>query len=515
MLTRRESHVCRNLVVVVVIFFAFLGGRDRNLFGKSLAIKGELETGGRTCGSHGSKHRVVARFLHVHGPFEPIAFAVVAHDYAGSLLVEVNARILAVVAIAVIFGIVAIGLVARAVFIDAHARDIEIFGFDLTRERNHLALERELRFGLHRSEGHVVFTLAQVLREVIFEPVHGSALAAIFFNKAGVCNPGRAVDITPNGNACNPRSFPHERNLVCVIVFLFGIVRFADIVFRNEKRKARLVMDSSHLAFEIGLAHALTVVSLLTVSIDRSAVLDDGLDEFDTFVDLPGKRVVVVIDKYSFRPTFAGHLEGVRDKVVLVLAIYNAVTTEGFDNVGAAAFGIVGAVPFGTCSRLAVTRVIVVTRPNSFVHHVDVFEVGKLGGNGIEPFGDVLFGEFYGNARIFLFAKEVRVLGTPNEGVELEVAFARFFLGPLVGAFALVEVVPSELACTAVAVRKGMNRAPLTAVFGSDLVPVLRKVATNLAARSNIAQEFCTAIGHCRISNSRKACNGCNSKREG
>ena len=77
---------------------------------------------------------------------------------------------------------------------------------------------------------------------------------------------------------------------------------------------------------------------------------------------------------------------------------------EGFDNVGAAAFGIVGAVAFGTCSRLAVTRVVVVTRPNSFVHHVDVFEVRELRGNGIEPFGDVLFGEFYGNARIFLFA---------------------------------------------------------------------------------------------------------------
>ena len=186
-------------------------------------------------------------------------------------------------------------------------------------------------------------------------------------------------------------------------------------------------MDSGQFAFEVGLAHALAVVGLLTIGVNRGTILYDGLHQFNAFVHLPGKGIVVVVNQYGMRPTFTGHLKGGGDKVVLVLAVYHTVATEGFDNVGTTAFGIVGATAFGTLGGLAVAGVVVVAGPNGFVHHVDVFQVGELGGNGIEPFRNVLPGFFDGNTRVFLFAKEVRVLGTPNQGVELEVASGGLF----------------------------------------------------------------------------------------
>jgi hypothetical protein len=59
-----------------------------------------------------------------------------------------------------------------------------------------------------------------------------------------------------------------------------------------------------------------------------------------------------------------------------------------------------------------------------------------------------------------------------------------------------------------------MDGTPLTAVFGSNLVPILSKVATDLAARSNIAHELGATIGESGICHGGKACNGSDSKRK-
>ena len=254
-------------------------------------------------------------------------------------------------------------------------------------------------------------------------------------------------------------------------------------------------MDSGQLAFEIRLAHALAVMGLLSVSIHRSAVLDDGLHQFNTLVHLPREGVVIVIDQNGIRPTFTSHLESRGNKVVLVLAIHHAVATKCFDNVGATALGIVGTATFGTLGGLAVAGVVVVASPNGLVHHVDVFQVGELGGNGIKPFRNILLGQFNRDARVFLFAEEVRVLGTPHQGVELEVALTGFFLCPLVGPIAFIVVVPGKLAGAGVSVGKAVDRAPLTAVFSRNLVPVGAHVATDLTTCGDVSQELGTTVG--------------------
>ena len=126
----REFYVCFYLVIIVIIFFARTCGRHRNFFGDILAIQGELEARGvaRCCDSR--KHGVISRFLYVHGIFEPVAFAVVAHNDASCLLVKVHASALAVIAIAMVFGI---AIIVRGTIL-ALARHVEVFSFNLARD---------------------------------------------------------------------------------------------------------------------------------------------------------------------------------------------------------------------------------------------------------------------------------------------------------------------------------------------------------------------------------------------
>ena len=135
-----------------------------------------------------------------------------------------------------------------------------------------------------------------------------------------------------------------------------------------------------------------------------------------------------------------------------MLAVHDIVTAKSFDNIRASAFRVVGAIPFCTGGGFAVAGVVVVTIPNCFVNDVDVFEVGEFFSDGVKPFRNVLLGLFYCNAWILLFAKKVRVLGTPNQGVKFEVTFARLFFCPFIGTFAFIVIVPGEFTCAGVAV---------------------------------------------------------------
>ena len=155
---------------------------------------------------------------------------------------------------------------------------------------------------------------------------------------------------------------------------------------------------------------------------------------------------------------------------------------------------------------------VVVAGPNRFVHHVDVFEVRELGGNSIEPLGDILLGLFDGNARVLGRAEEVGLLGAPDEGVEFEVSFTRFFLGPLVAVFAAVETVEVEFALSAVV--NGMDGAPLAAVFVGKLVPVGAHIRADRATRSDVAKKLCSTIGKGCVRNGGKAHDREEGKRE-
>ena len=82
-------------------------------------------------------------------------------------------------------------------------------------------------------------------------------------------------------------------------------------------------MDLGQLVFKIGFAHALAIVRLLAINIDRRTVLDNRLDKFDAFIHLPSESIVIIVNQHRFRPAFAGHLKRRCDKIVLVLAIHN------------------------------------------------------------------------------------------------------------------------------------------------------------------------------------------------
>ena len=127
----------------------------------------------------------------------------------------------------------------------------------------------------------------------------------------------------------------------------------------------------------------------------------------------------------------------------------------------------------------AVIGMVLTTRLDGFVHHVDHFEIGVMFLDSIHPSGNRLLG-FVGTEIV----QPVRVLGTPNQGVELEVTTV--VLCPVKGSIATAPVVTAA---------GSFNRSPLTFVFGSNLVPQFRKVATDLTSRRNVTNELRSAIG--------------------
>ena len=151
-----------------------------------------------------------------------------------------------------VLGIVTVRIVARAVFVTAHARNVKVFGLDLARNGNGLSLERELRFGIHgrqdasRKAGRVH---ALVLGEVIPEPCHGGAVLAILDDTGTsgrlsvTVKPGVAIDIAPQGNTRNMLVFHEVRNLFLIALLLDVVVGRCNVVFADEHRGLGLVPD--------------------------------------------------------------------------------------------------------------------------------------------------------------------------------------------------------------------------------------------------------------------------------
>ena len=375
-----------------------------------------------------------------------------------------------------VFGIVAIGFIARTVFVLALARNVEVFDFNLTRNSESFTLERELRFRFNRSQNSSckarrIDTL--VLGQIILQPGHCRTVLAIPDN-AGVTarRPGCTIDITPNGDTRNVFIFHEVGNLLRVAVLLVVIIIRCNIVFRNEQRNLGLgpnffdgrlqsidVQAGTATALATGLTTGnLHVMSLQAIGIHRSAGFLKLLDKVNTFVFLPLDGIVVVVNQDCIRPTFTGHSEGFRHEFVVAV-----IATESLDNIGARIVGVI----------------LSLTRTDSFVHHVDHFEIGVMLGNSIEPFSDNFL-----CFRSALALNPVRILGSPHKSVELEVT--AILLCPVVGGIATT---PVELSTS------GVDRTPLTFVFSRNLVPKLRKVATNLTARRNVTDEFCSTIG--------------------
>ena len=99
--------------------------------------------------------------------------------------------------------------------------------------------------------------------------------------------------------------------------------------------------------------------------------------------------------------------------------------------------------------------------------------------DGIHPVGDGLPG-FVSTETI----QPVRVLGTPHKSMELEVSAV--VLCPVKCS---ITTTPVEFAASA------FDRSPLTFVFCCNLVPELRKVATNLGTSCNVTDELGCSVG--------------------
>ena len=228
-----------------------------------------------------------------------------------------------------------------------------------------------------------------------------------------------------------------------------------NVVFADEHRGLGLVPDFLGNALEridvqadaaatgTALATALAhhVVGLQAICVDRSTVFLDGLDKLNALILVPLDGVVVIINEDSLRPTFARHFEGRRYELVIATII----ATECRNDVVV----------------LAIRRMIaVVARADSFVHHVDHFEIGVMFLDRIEPGGNRLLR--------FVCAKAiepVRILGAPHQSVELEVT--PVLLCPVIGSIAGTPVVTAT---------STFDGTPLTAVFGRSLVPERSKV---------------------------------------
>ena len=453
-------------------------------FANRLAVDRERECT-RTFCSNRCDCGVITSFGNVDGVFEPVASIVIAQDNASRLLVEVGACILAVVGIAVIFEIVTIGFIACSVVILALARLIEIFNFDLARNSNRRALERFLRNRFHRSDNASVEAGridALVLGEVILEPSHCRTILTILDDTGvTVVNPGCAIDVSPKGDTGNVLIFHEVGNLFLIALFLDVVVISTDIVFRNEHRSLGLVPNFANDTLEsidvqaaaatasttsaTALSHH--VMSLQTISVNRSTIPLDGVDKVDTFVLLPLNGIVVVINQDCLRPTFTSHLESGRHELVVTAVI----ATESANNVVAI-----------TISRV----ILVVASTDSFVHHVDHFNLWVMLLDGIEPSGNSLLG--FVNAKAI---QPVRILGAPHQCVELEVT--AIVLSPVIAGIAPRPVITSAGA---------FNGSPLTFVFRGNLVPVLAEVALDLTASCYVTDKLSCTISQARTGNS-------------
>ena len=182
MFTSRERHIGLDLAEIVKVVFAFVL-RDRNFFGDVLTVNGKLETPSRTTRSHRSKHRVIARRSHVHRIFQPFICLVVAYDVTRCLLVNIDASAFAIALAAIAFGAAVFGIAIRIRIVPrAVSRFVEVFHFNLARNRPSLAAKRFLRFR---------FALGSL--EFPFQNAHGRVLGALEHEEEFIDNATQAA----------------------------------------------------------------------------------------------------------------------------------------------------------------------------------------------------------------------------------------------------------------------------------------------------------------------------------
>ena len=293
---------------------------------------------------------------------------------------------------------------------------------------------------------------------ILLEPSHGRTVVSVL-DDAGIAirGPSGTIDVAPHGNACDILCVPEFRNLFRIALLLEIVIIGADIIFGDEQRNADSVVDFFERGLEVGDIHIGQIVRLLSVRIHRSASLPDLVDEGDTFIDLPLEGVVIVVNKDSLRPAFARHLKGSRHKCVIII-----VSAQSLPDLGLFVAGMIR----------------VRSSANRLIHHVDHFEIRKIRLYSIEPSSNGRF-----RIRSAQVGKPVRVLGAPNQGVELEMS--PVVLGPIVSILATFKVVVSS---------RTFDGAPFAFIFSRDLIPVRAEIRTNLAIRSNVAKKFRSSV---------------------
>ena len=203
-------------------------------------------------------------------------------------------------------------------------------------------------------------------------------------------------------------------------------------------------------------------MGLESVCIDWGSILFDSVDEAYTFVNIVLNGVVIIVDQDGLGPAFTCHFKGFCHKGIVAIVI----TTK-------CCHDIVGFTIFATACGIA-RMVRVVAGSNSFVYHVDHFEIGKIFFDLVEPLRNGLSGVINAHA-----IQPIRVLGPPNQGMELKMASVVY--GPVIGSFAAAKIILTAGA---------FNGCPLALVFGSNLVPVGTEVVTNGTISRNVTYEL-------------------------
>ena len=135
---------------------------------------------------------------------------------------------------------------------------------------------------------------------------------------SAVLYPSVTVNPTPKSYTCHIVGFPHYRELFFVTGLESGVVFLCYVVLGNVLWQLGFVVDIFQGTFELGSAHVVQVVSLVSSSVNWGAAGFQTVDEVDELGLLPLEGVVVVVNQNGFRPAFASQTEGLGNPLVRV-----------------------------------------------------------------------------------------------------------------------------------------------------------------------------------------------------
>ena len=114
--------------------------------------------------------------------------------------------------------------------------------------------------------------LGRIGLHVLLDPGHGRPFGAVTV-ESGVVDPGGAMDVAPEGDACTIGCLPHRWEHALVLCFLLCVVGDVDIELCDEHGHLQCVLLLFQCVSQIVLADVGHVVRLVSVGVDRSSCI--------------------------------------------------------------------------------------------------------------------------------------------------------------------------------------------------------------------------------------------------